>query len=117
MRTVYANNPNSGYDSEDVKKELEAFQRFFPNKRLLAIQLDGFSHNIVYDDVPKSEKAHVITVSFCMGAAEELSYCGTEDERKLQTAGRGFLEYIGLNSHAGYQNNPKEIIYVLPEDR
>lgn len=115
--TVYVKDPRSGYDEEDVAIELKRFAQFFPNKRLLAIQLDGFSHGIIYDDIPKQPKAHRLEVSFCMGDAEALDYCRGSEEVALQKAGRAFLRAIGLGVHACFQGNPKEIIYVMPEDR
>ena len=117
MRTVYANDPRGEYDKENLEIELKTFQRFFPGKRLLALQLDGFSHCVVYDDVPKTPKAHAVEVSFCMGEAEEMAYAKTEEARAMKKAARGFLAAIGLNVHISFQGNPMEIIYVDPEDR
>ena len=117
MRTVYPKDKSSGYDKEDLELELRKFREFFPNKRLLALQLDGFSHKVVYDDVPKTPKAHLVVVSFCMGESEELSYCDSEEDRNLHKAARGFLASIGFGGHASFQNNPMEIIYVKPEER
>lgn len=117
MKTIYPNLPSSGYDKEDLELELKKFQESFPGKRLLAIQLDGFSHCVIYDDVPKTPKAHSVEVSFCMGEDEELHYCRSEEDRNLHKAARKFLTALGFNGHASYQNNPTEIIYVDPEDR
>jgi hypothetical protein len=117
MRTVYANDPKGEYDKEDLELELKAFQKFFPGKRLLALCLDGFSHRVIYDDVPKTPKAHAVYVSFYMGEAEEMSYAKTDEDRAKLKAARGFLTAIGLNTHVSFQGNPKEIIYVNPEDR
>ena len=117
MRTVYPNDKSSGYDKEDLELELRKFQESFPGKRLLALQLDGFSHHVVYDDVPKTQKYHSIEVSFCMGEAEELAYCEDEEDRNLHKAARRFLTALGFNGHASFQGNPMEIIYVDPEDR
>lgn len=118
MKTVYPNDKSSGYDKEDLELELRKFQEFFPGKRLLALQLDGFSHRVIYDDVPKTQKAHAITVSFCMGTWEELEHAkAAGKDVRLQKAARDFLTALGFNNHASYQNNPTEIIYVNPEDR
>jgi len=117
MRTVYPNKKSSGYDKEDLELELKKFQEFFPRKRLLALQLDGFSHHVIYDDIPKTPKAHSIEVSFYMSESEELSHCMGDENRYLQKAARGFLTAIGFNSHISFQGNPTEIIYVNPEDR
>lgn len=115
--TVYVKDPKSGYDEEDIAIENKRFQERFPGKRLLCIQLDGFSHRIIYDDVPKTPKAHSIDVSFCMSDAEELHYARSSEEAERIKAARSFLRSIGLDVHYPYQNNPKEIIYVMPEDR
>lgn len=103
--------------SQDTKI-LESFKKLFPDKRLLAIQLDGFSHNIVYDDIPKTPKAHAIEVSFCMGLWEELGYVkAAGGDVRLQKLARDFLAENGFDHHSDYQNNPTEIIFVDPEDR
>ena len=117
MKTIYPNQPNSGYDKEDLELELKKFQEFFPGKRLLCIQLDGFSHRVIWDDVPRTPKAHCVDISFCMGEAEEQAYCRSDEDRRLHKAGRDFLRALGFAGHSSYQNNPTEIIYVDPEDR
>lgn len=117
MRTVYPHDPNSEYDAEDLALELKKFEEFFPGKRLLCLKLDGFSHEIVYDDVPKTSKAHSIEVSFYRGEAEDLAFCANDEAKALQKAARNFLRTIGFAGHSSFQNNPMEIIYVDPEDR
>lgn len=118
MKTVYPNDKSSGYDKEDLELELRKFQEFFPGKRLLALCLDGFSHHVIYDDVPKQPKANSIEVSFYMGQWEELEHAkAAGKDVRLQKAARDFLTAIGFNSHISYQGNPTEIIYVDPEDR
>ena len=110
MSTVHSKDP----------KILESFKKLFPDKRLLAIQLDGFSHRIVYDDVPRAPKAkaHAIEVSFCMGQWEELEYAkAAGKDVRLQKLARDFLAENGFDHHYDYQNNPTEIIFVDPEDR
>lgn len=117
MTTVYPNDPYNGYNKKDLEFEMGKFWEFFPGKRLLCIQLDGFSHCVIYDDVPKTPKAHAVEVSFCMGLDEELAYCHSEGEKALKKAARSFLSAIGFAEHSSFQNNPVEIIYVDPEDR
>lgn len=103
--------------SQDTKI-LESFKKLFPDKRLLAIQLDGFSHRVVYDDVPKTPRAHAIDVSFCMGQWEELEHAkAAGKDVRLQKLARDFLAENGFGGHAFYQGNPTEIIFVDPEDR
>lgn len=118
MKTVYPNNESSGYSQEDLKLIVSKFQKHFPDKRLLALQLDGFSHRVIYDDVPKTPKAHAIDVSFCMGMWEELEHAkAAGKDVRLQKLARDFLTEAGFDGHAWYQGNPKEIIFVDPKNR
>lgn len=106
-----------GLTEEEIEAELRCFQKHFPDKRLLAIQLDGFSHNVVYDDIPKTPKAHSVSASFCCSEEEWLGYCNTEEERAKAKAARAFLKEIGYDSHACYQGRAVEIVYVEPNER
>ena len=118
MRTVYLNEKTSESDRKELEAILNKFQKRFPDKRLLALQLDGFSHRVIYDDVPKTPKAHAIDVSFCMGQWEELEHAkAAGKDVRLQKLARDFLAEAGFDGHAWYQGNPKEIIFVEPEDR
>ena len=103
--------------AQEASRLESEFAKAMPGKRLLALQLDGFSHRVIFDDVPKTPKAHGVSVSFCMGEAEELSHCENEEEKATHLAIRGFLAACGYNSHFSYQNNPVEIILVQPEER
>jgi len=107
MSTVHSKN----------RKILKSFEKLFPNKRLLAIQLDGFSHHVVYDDIPRDIKAHSLEISFYMGVAEESVYCRDPEKKALLKAARQFLQDNGFAHHLDFQNNPMEIIFVDPEDR
>lgn len=78
------------------------FKRYYPKKRLLAVQLDGFSHAVVYDDGTKTSAVKKDIFSHCM------------PEGKFSIAASAFFAGIG---NAGYQNNAREIIFVLPSDR
>lgn len=107
----------SSIHSQDTKI-LESFKKLFPDKRLLAIQLDSFSHRIIYDDIPKTPKAHAIEVSFCMGLWEELEHAkAAGKDVRLQKLARDFLAENGFDHHLDYYNNATEIIFVDPEDR
>ena len=117
MASFRVTDPRSGLSREDVESHLACFQRKFPGKRLLALQLDGFSHGIVYDDVPKTKKAHFAEASFCCSESEWLGYCRSDEERAIAKAARDFFIEIGFASHIRYQNNPLELIYVSPEER
>lgn len=93
----------------DLKKELKArFSKLFPDKRLLAIQLNGFTHTVFYDE--KSPRAKVTNYSSmhyssCMSNEEARGYGMNSD--KLVVLFAGVPNY-------SYQNNAEEIIYVRP---
>lgn len=104
-----------------AEKTAEIERRFgelLPKKRLLALQLDGFSHGIVYDDVPRGACAHRIDVSFCMSPEEEIAYAEAIGQTaESQKAARAFLADIGYGGHASFQGRAVEIRFVEPEDR
>lgn len=108
------------YPKGAEKERLETIfaEKFGDDKRLLCLRLDGFSHRVIYDDVPRTERPHAVDVSFCMGQWEELehakAYGKDVDTQKLA---REFLEEAGYSSHYQYQCNPTEVILVEPEDR
>ena len=57
----------------EMKKEFrERWNRLFPDKRLLAVQLNGFTHTIFYDE--KSPRAKVVK-----GECKQLVYSGICD--------------------------------------
>lgn len=78
------------------------FKKVYPGKRLLAIQLDGFSHRVIYDAGTKAD------------AVQSAEYSGCMPEAPGPAPACALFQGIG---HAGYQNNAKEIIYILPEAR
>lgn len=110
---------NEIYPTGAERERLESlFHQKFPGKRLLALQLDGFSHRVIYDDVPRTPKAHAIDVSFCMGPIEELEHAkAAGKDVRLQRLAREFLAEAGYSGHCFYQGNPTEVILVDPEDR
>ena len=99
----------------------ESIQTFLDNTMALkynGLQLDGFSHRVIYDDVPRTPKAHAVDVSFCMGQWEELEHAKAYGKDvRTQKLAREFLEEAGYSSHYQYQCNPTEVILVEPEDR
>lgn len=106
------------FGAEKAEEVEKAFAERLPGKRLLALQFDGFSHTVIYDDVPKNDRPNFVDVSFCMGEAEELSFCkahGTDPE--VQKAARAFLSDIGYAHHSSFQGNAVEATFVEPEDR
>lgn len=88
-----------------MKQELlKKFKKDFQGKRLLAIQLNGFSHKAFYDDGTKNSNIQVFEYSGYM----------SDCERSKEDNTRDLFKGIG---HLQYQNNPKEIIYVHPSER
>lgn len=114
MATYKAN----AYFEDGGQAVLAAFAAHFPDKRLLALHLDGFSHEVVYDDGPGSAgKPLFADVSFCMGAEEELSYRHGRAEKQLQRGMRAFMEDAGFTGHSQFQGRAVEITFVEPKDR
>ena len=85
-------------------KELlkERFAALYPKKRLLAIQLNGFTHTVFFDNGRKTDKV----------TAESFSACAPE----MKWGSAAVALFNGI-SHAGYQNNAQELVFVLPNDR
>lgn len=90
----------------------ERWNTLFSGKRLLAVQLDGFSHTIFYDE--KSPRAKVVKgevntmrYSGCMSMGEAQSY--GMNEPNVCKFFAGFANYQ-------YQENPIEIVFVMPKD-
>jgi len=93
-----------------TNKELfkQRFEKLYEGKRLLAIQLNGFTHAVFYDDKAEGEpvgKYSVDHYSGCMGDTEAKSY-GYNSEAVKQLFS-GFANYE-------YQGNAEEIVYVRP---
>jgi hypothetical protein len=80
----------------ELKKK---FAEKFPTFRLLAIQLNGFSHKVFYD-----LGSHYSPVSVLEWSAY------TDGKGALQELFDGF-------PHLSYQGNPIEYVYVRPEKR
>lgn len=86
-----------------MKTELKKkFKLLYPNKRLLAIQLNGFSHKVFYDE--GTAESHVQT--------DEFSGCMPEGNWKIEAT--KLFNGIGHNS---YQGNAKEYVYINPTQR
>ena len=97
----------------EIKKEFkERWNRLFPNKRLLAVQLNGFTHSIYYDE--KSPRAKVVK-----GECKKLEYtdCMSKAEAKLYGMNDdNVVEFFVGYPNSQYQNNAIEIVYVMPKD-
>lgn len=85
-------------------KELfqERFNSNYKAKRLLAVQLNGFSHRVIYDS--GSSHSQVVSEEFSGYAPEQPSTFGSS----------AMFKDI---PHYTYQGRPKEIIYILPDER
>lgn len=87
----------------EKSKWIKRFKECYPKgKRLLAVQLNGFSHKVVYDLGTKESRV-------CF---DEFSHCMPEGNWTREAT--QFFSGIG---HAQYQNNAQEIIVRLPEER
>jgi hypothetical protein len=80
----------------------DRFEKLYPNKRLLAIQLDGFSHTIYCDNGNAKDKIEIVRYSNYAPEIKDLIPLGEMFE--------------GYPNHS-YQGNPKEIVYVKPNER
>jgi hypothetical protein len=96
--------PKAAPKQNDLKATFQdRFSKLFPNKRLLGVQLDGFSHKIYADDGTGEGEVEVIRY---IPQAPEQGYITPETTK--------FFE--GHPNHK-YQGNAKEIIYVRPNQR
>lgn len=94
-----------GEDEEDFEELKDALKSRFNevfkgNERLLAIQLDGFSHRLLYDFGDKTSQI--------MG--ESFSHYTSKQTHKLYKIFEGI-------EHSTYKHNAKELIYIQPSER
>lgn len=83
-----------------MKEKLQArFKEMYKDKRLLAVQLNGFTHSIFFDDGDANSKVECVHFSHYMDADEKLKYI--------------FSDVY----HYAYKHNPLELIYILPNER
>jgi len=87
-------------NSKEILKE--RFERLYPGKRLLAIQLNGFNHSIFYDNGSSNDEIEIARYS---NFAPEI--------KELTPLGEMFEGYPNGN----YQGNAEEIMYVNPKER
>ena len=88
----------------------QRFEENYKGKRLLAIQLNGFTHTVFYDNKKKGEKVEKENISIdrysgCMGQTEANGY--GMNNTAVSKLFEGYPNYA-------YQNNAKEIVYVKP---
>lgn len=85
------------------KQEIQKnFKEIYKGKRLLAVQLNGFSHKVFYDNGTKDSKVIVEEYSPWIKTERD-----NENTKKL-------LQWYSTYE---YKGNPKEIVYVNPEER
>ena len=90
-----------------MKTELKnRFKELYPDKRILAVQLNGFDHKVYFDSGNKDSRVEVEYHSPHLSTYERT---GLYTDRAKQ-----FLEAYPTYA---YQGNPEEIIFLLPEER
>ena len=95
-----------------MKKEFEKrFYELFDGYRLLAIQLNGFSHSAIVDKGDSISRIERWEYTNYMGYDEKLSNGDDMNhDEKLSILFSGF-------GHLSYQHNAKEIVYLNPNER
>jgi hypothetical protein len=95
-----------------MKKEFEKrFYELFDGYRLLAIQLNGFSHSAIVDKGDSISRIERWEFTNYMGTAEKIAYGENMDmDKKLSILFSGF-------GHLSYQHNAKELVYINPNER
>jgi hypothetical protein len=87
----------------------EQFSKLFKGKRLLAVQLDGFTHRVIFDDGTKESKIQTETYSAYLGVCDSYDRNNTNTDRIK-------VFFMGYPNYA-FQNNAQEIVYVAPNKR
>jgi hypothetical protein len=83
------------------------FKELFPELRLLAIQLNGFSHKAYFDNGNNQSGIQSYEFSNYLSVSEIDNHSKND---KLKSLFSGF-------SHYSYQNNAVEIVYITPDKR
>lgn len=93
----------------DKKELLKRFNDNFKAQglRLLAIQLNGFSHKVFYDRGSNSDAIEI---------AEFSGYASSSEIVKFRNYEIAAIMVADI-PHYCYQGNPKEIIYLNPSQR
>jgi len=79
------------------------FKKALPDKRLLAVRLNGFSHSIWYDNGNAESEVEQLWFSAC---APESSHNTPESKRLL-----------GKYPHYCYQGDPFSHVWIMPDGR
>lgn len=85
----------------DKKLFMKRFKAIYPDKRLLAVQLNGFSHSVFYDE-GKAE-SDIICESYSM-------YMPEKPNAKLAVFFAGY-------QHHYYKHNAQELVFIKLEER
>lgn len=85
------------------EKVLQAFKNIYKDKRLLAVQLNGFNHSIFYDSGDAESEVQVDRYSL-------YTKMGTEDAQR-------FFKDLSLDHHHNFKHEPKEFLFLRPEER
>jgi hypothetical protein len=87
----------------------DRFTDLFKNKRLLAIQLNGFTHKVFFDNGKKTDKIESLMFSAYLSTCEynEADRIQLENLKKLF---KGFANYQ-------YQNKATELVWIDPRQR
>ena len=80
------------------------FEELFPNKRLLAMKLDGFSHTVAYD-YGYDDPGYPVQVKTYTAYAPEL-----KQDKRVATLFSGI-------PHGNFQGNPFVFHWVQPDER
>lgn len=75
--------------------------------RLLAVQLNGFSHKLFFDRGSWTDSIEVAEYSGCVSSAERSTF-------RNHTIAEAVLSNI---PHYCYQGAPEELIYIAPDER
>lgn len=90
-----------------MKREIKkAFKELYPEHRILAVQLDGFSHKVYFDAGSKDTPVQVEYYS---------PHLSTYERSRLDTdRARALLEAYPTYAFKG---NAQEILFLTPEER
>ena len=93
---------------KELKERLRGLKAYghtdYDDLRLLAVQLDGFTHRVIFD-FGKNTKIHSLSYSV---------YITLYPSLELTDALSTFFEGYG---HLCYKHNAREIVYISPERR
>ena len=89
--------------SKELKDSLKTkFEKAYPNKRLLAVHLNGFSHTVIFDSNTKDSEI------------EAESYSAYAPEQARSEKVKQVLQGI---PHYPYQNNAEEVLFIGKNQR